>query len=561
MTIQRLLTRLVGFLLLCVLFTQTAFSQTKTITGKILDDKGAPVQGATVTVKGQKVATSTAADGSFRLNLPAGATTLSVSSVGFTTQDVAIGTQDTFNVSLAPSSLGLNEVVVVGYQTVRKKDVTGSVTSVTSKDFNKGIITSPDQLLQNKVAGLEVTNNSGQPGAATTVVIRGNNSIRSSNNPLYVIDGVELDGRTGKPPLDLGLNGLPFGATPESNPLLYINPNDIQQIDILKDASAAAIYGSRGANGVVIITTKKAGAGGTKLEAGVNFALPAGYMKNYGLMSAGDFRSQLATNNFKFDSGASVNTLKEITQSTLSQNYNLAMSGGGESGRFRASFLGSKAAGFVKKTSLDKYLGNLGGTYKFIDNRLTLDFDLIAAHTTENMALITNSAGAGGSLMAWALNWNPTVRLKNPDGTWNNNTANTFGVPNPLAVLDAFNDVADVNTFLANVSASVKIVKGLDYKFLYAVNHSSGTRNTNFDGWVNGIQGVSGSGIGAIGHAILTSQTYTHTLTYTTNLTQDLHFNAIAGYEYFKTDFTTNSLSATGFSTMGISQICELRSA
>src|SRR5258708_5631770 len=134
MTIQRLLTRSVGFLLLCVLFTQTAFSQTKTITGKILDDKGAPVQGATVTVKGFKVATSTAADGSFRVSLPAGATTLSISSVGFTTQDVTIGTQDTFNVALAPSTLGLNEVVVVGYQTVRKKDVTGSVTSITSKD-------------------------------------------------------------------------------------------------------------------------------------------------------------------------------------------------------------------------------------------------------------------------------------------------------------------------------------------------------------------------------------------------------------------------------------------
>jgi len=152
-------------------------------------------------------------------------------------------------------------------------------------------------------------------------------------------------------------------------------------------------------------------------------------------------------------------------------------------------------------------------------------------------------------MLAWALNWNPTVRLKNSDGTWNNNTSNTFGVPNPLAVIDAFNDVADVNTFLANVSAGVKITKGLTYKFLYAINHSSGTRNTNIDGWVNGIQGISGTGVGAISHALLTSQTFTHTLQYTTNLTDDLHLDAIAGYEYFKTDFSTNSLSATGFNT------------
>lgn len=547
MTIQRLLGRLTGFILLCVLFTQTAFSQTKTITGKILDDKGAPVQGATVTVKGTKTATSTAGDGSFKLSVAPDATTLTVSSVGFKTQEVAIS--DNVSVSLAPTQTGLDQVVVVGYQTVRKKDVTGSVTSVTAKDFNQGAITSPDQLLQNKVAGLEITNNSGQPGAATTVVIRGNNSIRSANNPLYVVDGVALDGRTGKPPLDLGANGLPFGATPESNPLLYINPADIQQIDVLKDASSTAIYGSRGANGIVIITTKKGAAGGTKLEAGMNWGLPAGYMKNYGLMSAGDFRTQLKANNFNYDSGYSVNTLKEITQHTWAQNYSLALSGGNENGRYRASFLGSKTPGFVKKTELDKYLGNLGGTFKFIDQRLTLDFDLIAGHTTENMGLFTNSAGAGGNLMAWALNWNPTVRLQNSDGTWNNNTSNTFGVPNPLAVIDAFNDVADVNTFLANVSAGVKITKGLTYKFLYAINHSTGTRNTNIDGWVNGIQGISGTGVGAIGHAMLTSQTFTHTLQYNTNLTNDLRFDAIVGYEYFKTDFSTNSLSATGFNT------------
>ncbi len=544
-----LLIKWAAALLLCVLITQIAFSQTKIISGKVSDDKGNPVQGATVTPRGYKTGTSTDASGMFKLSVPATAKTLLITSVGFTQQEVSIGDQASFDVSLVSSSQSLSDIVVIGYGSARKRDLTGSVASVKAKDFNQGAITSPDQLMQNKVAGLEVTSNQGQPGGATTVQIRGNNSLRSGNGPLYVIDGVALDGRDAKPSLNLGANGLPFGPTPESNPLLYINPNDIAQIDILKDASSTAIYGSRGANGIIVITTKKGTSGGTKLEFGTSFGTAAGYMKNYGLLSASQFRTESTKYSLAQDSGNSVNTLKEITQNTLSQNYNLSLSGGNETGKYRASFLASSAQGFVKKTSLDKYLGNVGGQYKFLDKRVTIDFDLIAGHTNESMGLFTNTAGAGGSLMAWALNWNPTVALKTGNGLWNNNTANTFGVPNPLAMIDAFNDVASVDVFLANISAGVKIAKGLEYKFLYAINHGAGTRNTNIDGWVQGIQGVSGSGLGAISTSGLTSQTFTHTLNYTTDLTKDLKFEAIAGYEYFKTDFFNQTISGSGFNT------------
>ena len=146
--------------------------------------------------------------------------------------------------------------------------MTGAVSSVKAKDFNQGAITNPDQLLQNKVAGLEVTNTSGQPGVATTVQIRGNNSIRSNSSPLYVVDGVPLDGGTARPNV-----GIAFGSTPNSNPLLYIDPNSIASVDVLKDASSAAIYGSRGANGVIVITTKKGSAGPMKVDVGVNLVL------------------------------------------------------------------------------------------------------------------------------------------------------------------------------------------------------------------------------------------------------------------------------------------------
>jgi TonB-dependent starch-binding outer membrane protein SusC len=548
MTMKRLLKR-ISVLLLCVSLTQLAFSQTKVITGTIIDERGAPVAGATVSVKGSKGGTTTDASGNFSLTVSAAAKSVVVSSVGYNPQEISITDKTTVNIALVTSSQSLNDVVVIGYGTARKQDVTGSVVSIKAKDFNKGAITSPDELLQNKVAGLEITNNTAQPGAVTTVVIRGNNSIRASDGPLYVIDGVALDGRTARPSLNLGANGLPFGQTPESNPLLYINPNDIASMDVLKDASATAIYGSRGANGIIMITTKRATAEGTKLEFGTSFGVNAGYMKKYDVLTTSQFVSESAANNLKQDSGFSTDAMKSITQNTLSQNYNLALSGGSENGRYRASFLGSSFEGFIKKTSLDRYIGNFGGQYKFLDKRLSIDFDVIAGHTTENIALLTNTAGAGGNMMAWALNWNPTVALQESNGLWNNNTSNTFGVPNPLAVSDAYTDIANVNVVLANISAGLLLAKGLEYKFLYAINNGVGTRNTSIDGWVNGIQGVSGSGFGAVSTATLTSQQFTNTLNYRTDLTKNLKFEAIAGYEYWKTEFSNQTVSASGFNT------------
>jgi len=549
MTIQRLLTKMVSFTLLCVLFTQPAFSQTKTISGKVTDDKGAAVQGATVTVKGTKVGASTSADGSFTITAPASATTIVVSSVGFSEQEVSITGQSSVTVALVATQSNLNEVVVIGYGTARRRDLTGAVGSVQAKDFNQGTIASPDQLLQNKTPGVEVSTSSGQPGGGTTIKIRGNTSILSGvAQPLIVVDGVPLDGRDATPAMNLGSNGLPFGTTPNSNPLLYINPYDIQSIDVLKDASSAAIYGSRGANGVIVITTKKASTGQTKVEFNTSIGDNVGYMKTDGLLSASQFRSKLTTYNLTgagYDSGGSVNALKSIAQhKPLIQTYNLSLSGGNDNGKFRASFLASANPGIIKTTGLDKYLGTFGGTYKIFDKRVTLDFNLIAGHVQINQTLITNTAGAGGNLMEWALNWNPTVPFYNSDGSLKSLALNT---PNPLAALKAFSDQANVNTILANISATVRIVKGLDYKILYAINDGTGTRYTNFDGWMPGVQGISTLGLGAIGNSALTSQTFTHTLNYTSDLTSNLRLNAVAGYEYWTTNYRDITYLNTGF--------------
>ena len=537
--------RSLSALAILLVFHHIALAQNITVTGTVSDPAGAALSGATVTLKGSSAGTQTSASGTYSIAAPSNGT-LIFSSVGFGTREEAISGRSTINITLTLENSAMNEVVVIGYGTARKRDLTGSVASLKAKDFNQGVIAAPDQLLQGKVPGLEITNNSGQPGAATTIKIRGNNSIRANNNPLYVIDGVPLDGRTARPSLNLGNNGLGFGPTPESNPLLYINPNDIAQVDVLKDASATAIYGSRGANGIIVITTKKGAPGATKLEFGTSFASNVGFMKKYKILDAAEFRSFAKQNSLGFDSSGSVDALDAITQHKLSQNYNLAVSGGTETGRFRASFFASKNEGFIKKTALDKYIGNFSGQYKFLDKRLSIDFGLIAGHTTEDMALVSNTAGAGGNLISYALNWNPTTPFRNGSGMYN---LVSNSVPNPLAVIDGFNDQANVNVFLGNISAAYKIVDNLEYKFLYAVNHGAGKRLSNIDGWLGGIQGVSGLGVAAISDATLTSQTYTHTLSYRSELSEYLTLDAVAGYEYWKTNFNNSTLAASQFNT------------
>jgi TonB-dependent starch-binding outer membrane protein SusC len=547
MLAKRLLRRIALPMIALLLASTGLLAQDRTVTGKVTDSKdGSPVAGASVVAKGSSKGTSTNTNGEYSISVPSGVTKLAISSVGFTSQEVDISGANTADVSfVANAGQNLNEVVVVGYGTARKKDLTGAVGSIKAKDFNQGFVTSPDQLLQNKISGLEITNNSGQPGVATTIKIRGNNSIRAVNNPLYVVDGVPLDGRTARPSVNLTQG---FGSTPESNPLLYINPNDIAQIDVLKDASSAAIYGSRGANGVIVITTKKAASGGTKLEFGTSFGVSAGYLKKYEILDAGQFRAALKKYNLpaSLDKGKTIDALKEITQTKLSNDYSLALSSGNENGRLRASFLASRARGFLKNSNLDKYLGSFGGQYKFLDKKLSVDFNLRAGSTSEDITNVSNTADSKGNLISSALSWNPTESFTDNTGKF---VIPGNGSGNPLAFAKAYSDIAKVNSVLADISAGYKLLENLEYKFLFAINHGTGERNTNIDGWLGGYNGISGLGIGAKSFAKLTSQTITHTLNYRAKLSSKITLDALAGFEYWKTDYSGSTYSASGFNT------------
>ena len=264
--------RLLKALMMCPILLLTAFiaQAQKTITGKVLDEKGNSITGASIVVKGGKSGTTSDATGNFQLSVPADTKMLTVSFVGYTSHDVDVSSLSDVSVSLSPDNTSLTDVVVIGYGTAKRKDLSGSYSTVTAKNFNKIPGTTPDQLLQGKVPGLQVTVSSGAPGAAASVRIRGNNSIRAGTDPLYVVDGVPLDGRSARPGF-ASVSGL--GNIPESNPLTYLNPNDIENIAVLKDASASAIYGSRGANGVIQITTKSGTSGPSRFDISTSWGM------------------------------------------------------------------------------------------------------------------------------------------------------------------------------------------------------------------------------------------------------------------------------------------------
>ncbi len=518
--------------LMFAIYSISAYSQTKQITGSVKDSKGAGIAGASVVIKGARGGTTTNAEGIFRLPVPEATKTLTVSAVGFTTTDVDVSATSTVEVALVESNNSLNEVIVVGYGTVKKRDLTGSVSSVTAKDFNRGQINTPEQLLQGKVPGLQITNSSGQPGGLTIVKIRGNNSIRTGNTPLYVVDGIPLDGRTARP--DFAPSGV--GTTPASDPLTFINPNEISDVQVLKDASASAIYGSRGANGVVLITTKKGTAGIMKIDANASAGF-SNEMRKIKVLDAGGYRSALAKYGAPLsDSGASIKPFDEILRHGFTQNYSLAFSGGSENGRYRASFFVGDQDGIILKTNLKKYTGNFNGQYKFFDKKLSIDFSATASHVAEQVAPISQDAGSNGNLISLALIWNPTLPLRHSDGTYNQ--ANPSGQVNPLALSDAYNDYVNITTLLGNVSAGYKFTDWLEYKFLYGLNYGRGDRKGEIQGWIKGTGGdAPAKGLAAVYGRNLSSQTITHTLNFNKDLTDDFSLNALVGYEYWKTNY------------------------
>jgi iron complex outermembrane receptor protein len=545
--------------LLCILFSfvvQSSFAQDRIVTGKVTDSKdGTPVSGASVQAKGTRTGTSTKSDGTFSISIPSSVTTLVISSIGYETQEVDVAGKSSVEVSfVVTAGANLNEVVVTGYGTAKKKDLTGAVASLKDKDFNKGVYTSPDQLFQGKVSGVQVLNNSGQPGGAATIKIRGNSTVTGTGNPLFVVDGIPLDGRSPRP----GVGDIGFGGgNPATNPLNFINPADIASIDILKDASATAIYGSRAAYGVVLITTKKGKTGETRIDVSSSVGV-ASIMKKIDVLNAAQFRQALTyygVSNSN-DKGGNVDALGAILRNATVQNYNVSINGGNENGRYRLSLGALDQRGIVNKSGMAKYTADLNANFKFLDNkRLGLDVNLIPSQYIEDIAPISNDAGAGNSLIGMALQWNPTLPLKVGDSIVNIGGNSVF---NPVGVSRAINDQSKVTTILAAVSPYYKFTDWLEYKVLLSVNYGQGIRRTSRDQNINlnNTNGFTGVGYAAIGQQEIMTKQFTQTLSFDKKLTQSLNLQAVVGYEYMK--FTRKGTSegtngpAGGFGQFGL---------
>ncbi len=529
-----------------------------TVTGTVTDKKGEPQSGVSVTVRGTKNATATDSKGNYTLNNVATDAVLVFSGAGITNHQEGVRGKTSINAEIETAASNLSEVVVIGYGAVKKKDLTGAVTSVQARDFNKGTYTSADQLIQGKVAGVQMLNNSGQPGGAATVKIRGSSSISGAGQPLYVVDGVQLDNRSPRPGIgDLGLGG----GNPGSNPLNFINPSDIASIDVLKDASATAIYGSRAAYGVVLITTKKGKSGQTKIDFSASTGV-AKIAKRIKILTGPEYVQALAyyglpnsistnatpTNN----KGDNVNALDAILRTAQVQNYSVGISGGGENGRFRLSLGSLKQDGIIKKSGIEKYTANFSANLRFLESKkFGLDINIIPSQYIENIAPITNDAGAAGSLIGQALQWNPTKALKIGDSIVNIGGNSVY---NPLGVSEAFNDKSKVTTILASIAPSYKFTDWLEYKFQYSINYASGNRRTSRNSNINvdaRFNGTTGVGFAAIGNNELITSQLTHTLNFDKRIAADLNLNAVVGFEYQKLQNKGNAASSEGPNVFG----------
>ncbi len=443
MSFQKLI-KTAGIIML-VLVAQFSFAQTKTVSGRVTDSKdGSGLRGASVTAKGTRVGTQTDADGAFSLTVDNSVTILVISSVGFAVQEVSIGAGGTVNVSMVLTTASMSEVVVTGYGSVRRKDLTSAITTITSKDFVKGPITTPEGLINGKVAGVQITSGGGAPGSGSRILIRGGASLTASNAPLIVIDNVPIDN-----------NGISGAA----NPLSLVNPNDIESFNILKDASATAIYGNRASNGVIIITTKKGKSGKLKVSFSTVNSLYT-VANRMQVLSADQFRTMISakgnSSQVSLLGTAKTDWQDEVYQNAFGTDNNISLTGGISKLPYRFSLGYLSQSGILTTGKLSRFSGFLNLSPSLLNNHLKIDFNLRGSTTDTRFA----NEGAIGSAAAF----DPTQPVKNNTGRFGgyfewlqNNRPYGLAPRNPVALLQLREDRSDVSRAIGNIQFDYKL--------------------------------------------------------------------------------------------------------
>ncbi len=541
---NKLLTKLL-LLPMALIMGSTAFAQ-MTVSGTVSDANG-PVPGVNVVVQGTSSGAQTDFDGNYSISDVASDATLVFSYIGYATQEVAVNGQSTVDVTLAEDAQALAEVVVIGYGTTTVKDATGSVTAVTAEDFNQGVITSPEQLIQGKTAGVQISQSNGEPGAGIDIRIRGAASVRSNNNPLFVVDGIPLSG--GNTSAETANTGI--GSNSAKNPLAFINPNDIESISILKDASAAAIYGSRGANGVVFITTKSGkGAKGSSWEYSSSMAV-ASVAKTFDLLSAEKYLSRAADFGFNVeerDFGANTNWQDYIFRTSTSTNNDLAYSNNYGSGNLRATFGYSKNFGVVENTSLERITGRINWNQRFLNDKLKIGVQSSLSRVNDEGAATAASAGFRGDLLGAAYSANPTWPTS-PDFD------GTGGLLSPATMLDYYQNTANTNRMLVNVSAEYALTSDLSAKVNIGIDESESTRiGVSSPNARNFGAGAFGNGRGILSDLNTSSELLEATLNYSKDFGNS-SLNILAGYSYQNFNRNGRTANAWGFFTENMDEM------
>jgi TonB-dependent starch-binding outer membrane protein SusC len=465
--------KIVILMLFCFLQV-VAYAQEKTVTGRVTSADGEGLPGATVAIKGTTSGTIADFDGNFTITVPDDNAVLVFTYVGCTSKEQPVSGISTVNITLEEDLMKLEEIVVVGYGVSKKSDLTGSVSTLKEDDFNQISAATPEQLVQGRIAGVQITQNNGEPGSGSQIRIRGASTIRSGQQPLYVIDGVPLDMQTSSPG---GVSANGMGGAPATNPLNFLNSNDIEAMDILKDASATAIYGSRGANGVVLITTKKGKEGKTNLEYSTYLSISK-LPRKLDVLTTEEWltvrRDTLGLTGDKLnDYGYSTDWQEEIFRTGISNSHNIALSGGTEKNSYRVSFNYLNQEGIIEKSSMDKYVGRLNLTQKALKDRLTVEANLTASQTKENRVPV-GATGYEGDLLLNALKTNPTWPVYDSTGAPFQTTS--AEERNPVAMLEYTDDVTRTTRILGGASANMKILESLSYKLNLGIDYTNAIR-------------------------------------------------------------------------------------
>lgn len=501
-------------MLLSTLFVS---AQSIRVKGSVKDETGEPVIGASIVQKGNtSVGTISDIDGNFSINVPTGAT-LVISFIGYNTQEVEA--QGTVSVVLQENSIMLQETVIVGvgYGTMRKSDLTGAITSVSAKELKQGLVTSTEQLLQGKIAGLSVTQSSSDPTSGASLRLRGGTSLSASNSPLIVVDGI--------PGVDINT----------------VQPSEIVSMDILKDASAAAIYGSRGANGVIIVTTNRA----TETEVkriGYNGWMSVGMAaKNIDMLSADQWRSYVRENELldAIDYGADTDWIKELEQTAVSHSHNVYISNSRQSSGYRASATYQSTEGIVKKNYLDRLSGSLSAYQYGWDQRLKIDMGL-------NMTYDKYRAPDYGfyGIFNYAINQNPTVPVKDENGNYTR--MGGTNMQNPVEYNDNYSSEQTRYRLLAYGKLDLELLKGL---------HAIANVSYEYGSWQNRYYQPSyaaNNNVGGTGRRQLADNRnaqFEGYLNYDVTLKQDHKLNLMAGHSYMVYTYEGFGASRNGFDT------------